>query len=690
MRFHGSRVNCASKGCAASKEQGSCETGPVRIEVPACVDGAPAKEIAPDAYADNTTVKEIVLPEGLERIGDRAFRGCTELREIVLPSTLKTIGDGAFEGCSRLWEAILPEGLRHIGSSAFRGCMRMDSPRIPKTVERIGDRAFGGCSSIRSFVVDGCSKYFSCIGPALIENDRSVLVSWAAGDATDRINLPEFIESIRPGAFEGCPARTIVLPETLMRADAKSFSGCRSLESVELFWTSPCLASDKGILYTKGMGELLFCPPSTTLLEVHIADTVRSIASHAFDGCDNIRLLDFPKNLRSIDDDAFIGMDRLMVLCIPPGMKASLPYELYDYDGTPLSMEESSGKEFLLKNGRFVANREYESDAETDVAKNDSHADLLKECNTLINNLIDIPESEETVFRPIQGVTTRLKDVAGNSDMKAEIMDRLVLPTLHPEIFRKYDIPTRTGIVMYGPPGTGKTLIARAIAGELDAAFYSVKASDILGKYVGDDEKRIKDLFESARSHDRAVVFFDDFDTIGSSRGNSQEPWRDSLVNELLTQMDGLETSSGCLLVIAATNRPWNLDSALTRPGRFDRMIEVPLPDRETRAEIFRLNLARVPRKGRISYADLADSTDGYSGADIAEACRKAKILRARIESEGGTEGLTMKDIRDALRRTSPSVSEADLRKIKEFAETGRVLEGAYAPTRIQDLSGYR
>ena len=683
-------MKCASEGCATSNERKSCKTGSIRIEVPACVDGTPTREIAPNAYAGNTTVKEIILPEGLERIGDRAFEGCTELREIVLPSTLKTIGDSAFEGCSRLWEAILPEGLRCIGSSAFRGCMRMDSPRIPKTVERIGDRAFGGCLSIRSFIVDGCSKSFSCIGPALIKTDGSTLVCWGAGDQSDRIGLPEFIESIRPGAFEGCSVKSIVLPESLMRADADSFSGCRSLESVELFWSSPCFSTDKGILYTKGMGELLFCPPSIALLEIHMTEAVRSIASRAFEGCDNIRLLDFPQGLRIIGDDAFTGMDRLMVLCIPPGMKASLPYELYDYDETPLSKEESCGKEYLLKNGRFVVNREYEDDADSDEERNDSHADLLKECNTLINNLIDMPESEETVFRPIQGVTTTLKDVAGNSDMKAEIMDRLVLPTLHPEIFKKYNIPTRTGIVMYGPPGTGKTLIARAIAGELDAAFYSVKASDILGKYVGDDEKRIRDLFESARSHDRAVVFFDDFDSIGSSRGSSQEPWRDSLVNELLTQMDGLETSSGCLLVIAATNRPWNLDSALTRPGRFDRMIEVPLPDREARAEIFKLNLSQVPHKGRISYADLADSTKGYSGADIAEACRKAKILRARIESEGGTEGLTMKDVRDALKRTNPSVSEADLKKIKEFAETGRVLEGAYAPTRIQDLSGYR
>ncbi|WP_297512250.1 CDC48 family AAA ATPase, partial [Thermococcus sp.] len=209
----------------------------------------------------------------------------------------------------------------------------------------------------------------------------------------------------------------------------------------------------------------------------------------------------------------------------------------------------------------------------------------------------------------------RWDDIGGLEDVKQELREAVEWPLKYPEAFMGLGITPPKGILLYGPPGTGKTLLAKAVANESEANFIAIKGPEVLSKWVGESEKNIREIFRKARQAAPTVIFIDEIDAIAPRRGTDVNRVTDRLINQLLTEMDGIERNSG-VVVIAATNRPDILDPALLRPGRFDRLILVPAPDEKARLEIFKVHTRKVPLAEDVNLEELAKRTEGYTGAD--------------------------------------------------------------------------
>ncbi len=277
-------------------------------------------------------------------------------------------------------------------------------------------------------------------------------------------------------------------------------------------------------------------------------------------------------------------------------------------------------------------------------------------------------ETGETDRRENRPPDTRFADVAGLDEVKEAVYNRVILPHRYPDVYKRFDKKPGGGVLLYGPPGTGKTMIARATAGEAGAAFFPISCSDILSKWFGEAEKNVRALFDKAAGAAAAVIFFDEFEALGATRDGA-DPAMQRLIPELLAQMDGFGTRNNTLLLMAATNKPWLIDTAFLRPGRFGEKIYVPLPDEAARLYMLGRNLGHLPLDG-VDLRDLARRTEGYSGADIKEVCERSKqpaILRA-IES-GRTEytAITRADVEAALGTVAPSVSADEIARMERF-----------------------
>ncbi|MDR3295436.1 MAG: ATP-binding protein [Clostridiales Family XIII bacterium] len=211
---------------------------------------------------------------------------------------------------------------------------------------------------------------------------------------------------------------------------------------------------------------------------------------------------------------------------------------------------------------------------------------------------------------------TAFRDVGGLDALKKTIEMKIIKPFQSPEIFAKFRKKSGGGLLLYGPPGCGKTFIAKATAGECRAYFRSVSITDILGPYTGESERNMRDIFSSARARKPCVLFFDEIDTLGFNRLKAGSMSARGIVDQLLTEIEGIDSSTDKLLIIGATNMPWDVDDALRRPGRFDRSVFVPPPDQEAREAIFRLKLADRPAEP-LDYGALAKKSPFFSGADI-------------------------------------------------------------------------
>jgi transitional endoplasmic reticulum ATPase len=238
---------------------------------------------------------------------------------------------------------------------------------------------------------------------------------------------------------------------------------------------------------------------------------------------------------------------------------------------------------------------------------------------------------------------TRYEDVGGMRDTIALVREAVELPITHPEIFRKLNIRPHKGILFYGPPGTGKTLLARAVAHESGAHFVAVSGPEILNKYWGQSEARLRSIFNEARTKAPAIVLFDEIDSFASSRDMMSESFEATLVSQLLSLMDGLN-DLGRVCVIATTNRPGALDAALRRPGRFDHEIEIGLPDAEARLHILKIHTREMPTAPDLDLGQIAQHTGGYSGADLEALCREAALVCMRRTI----------NLRDLQRRVAP------------------------------------
>jgi transitional endoplasmic reticulum ATPase len=226
--------------------------------------------------------------------------------------------------------------------------------------------------------------------------------------------------------------------------------------------------------------------------------------------------------------------------------------------------------------------------------------------------------------------------VAGMKEIKEAIRADIIYPFQHPEIFKAYKKTAGGGILLYGPPGCGKTLLAKATAGEIDANFISVSIHEVLSGCIGDREQSIHALFERARRTAPSVLFFDEIDAIAFSRSSGYSPLR-SVVNQLLTEMDGFGSENSNVLIIGATNLPWEVDSALRRPGRFDRSLFVPPPDTSARKRVFELELSGKPVEESVDFVKLAELSDRFSSADIAGICGDAADYAFREAISSGS-----------------------------------------------------
>jgi len=294
--------------------------------------------------------------------------------------------------------------------------------------------------------------------------------------------------------------------------------------------------------------------------------------------------------------------------------------------------------------------------------------------------IFNIGKSKAALFDAENKVRITFKDVAGLEEAKEEVKE-IVDFLKTPAKFTKLGGKIPKGALLIGPPGTGKTLLAKAVAGEAGVPFFSLSGSDFVEMFVGVGAARVRDLFKQAKEKAPCIIFIDEVDAIGRSRGRGQMPGsndeRENTLNSLLVEMDGFATDSG-VIILAATNRPDVLDSALLRPGRFDRQISIDKPDIVGREEIFRVHLTPLKLAADVDSKKLSAQTPGFAGAEIANVCNEAALIAARKDKEA----VDMNDFQDAIDRVigglekKNKIISPEEKKIVAYHEAGHAVAG--------------
>lgn len=288
------------------------------------------------------------------------------------------------------------------------------------------------------------------------------------------------------------------------------------------------------------------------------------------------------------------------------------------------------------------------------------------------------------------------EDIGGLENVKRELRELVQYPVEHPEKFLKFGMQPSRGVLFYGPPGCGKTLLAKAIANECQANFISIKGPELLTMWFGESEANVRDIFDKARSAAPCVLFFDELDSIAKSRGSGGSDAggaADRVINQMLTEMDGMGSKKN-VFIIGATNRPDVIDSAILRPGRLDQLIYIPLPDQLSRVSILNAALRKTPVAKEVDIGQLAQLTNGFSGADLTEICQRAckLVIRENIETEikhekervatGGSMDIDETDeisevgkvhFAEAMKTAKRSVSDYDLKRYEMFSSASQV-----------------
>ncbi len=293
--------------------------------------------------------------------------------------------------------------------------------------------------------------------------------------------------------------------------------------------------------------------------------------------------------------------------------------------------------------------------------------DMLREYETLASQYgrrAQKVEPEDVVTRP----TFTWDDVVGLDAVKEALREAIERPLKHPGLLREYGIKPSKGVLLFGPPGCGKTFLAKVVASESGAHFLHIKGPELLQQYTGQSEARLREIFTRARENAPCVVFFDEIDALAGARGTANAT-STQIITQLLTEMDGIEELKG-VIVVAATNRPDTLDPALLRPGRFDRILYVPPPDRPARSALFRKELAARPIAEDVDFERLADLTEGYSAADITAICNAAAADAAREALRTGMrQVITMQRLVEQINKTPRSIPDAQIHQYELLRE---------------------
>ena len=279
-----------------------------------------------------------------------------------------------------------------------------------------------------------------------------------------------------------------------------------------------------------------------------------------------------------------------------------------------------------------------------------------------------------------------LRDVGGMEEVKRRLNLAFLAPMRNPELRRMYGKSLRGGLLLYGPPGCGKTFIARAVAGELGARFLSVGLADVLDMWLGQSEKNLHELFEQARRSAPTVLFFDEIDALGRKRSLVRHSSVHNVVNVLLSEMDSVNASNEGVFVLAATNHPWDVDSALRRAGRFDRMLLVLPPDRPAREAILEFHLRDRPLSG-VDVPSIAARCEDFSGADLAHLCDSAaELAMEESVTTGKARPIGMSDFQRALKDVRPSTRSwfETARNFAQFANEGGMYDDLLAYMRAR------
>ena len=355
----------------------------------------------------------------------------------------------------------------------------------------------------------------------------------------------------------------------------------------------------------------------------------------------------------------------------------------YGYTGADLAA--------LAKEAAITALRRFIQEKKINLEQQTVPAEILKELKVTMRDFLDAMKTiQPTLLREVyvEVPKVRWSDIGGLDNVKQQLREAAEWPLRFPELFERSGITPPKGILLFGPPGTGKTMLAKAVATESGANFIAVRGPEILSKWVGESEKAIREIFRKARQAAPTVIFFDEIDAIAPIRGYTHDSGvTERIINQLLAEMDGIVPLNK-VVVIAATNRPDILDPALLRPGRFDRLIYVPPPDKGARVEILKVHTRSVPLAEDVSLEEIAEKTEGYTGADLEALVREATInamrkaystcdSKAKQQCQGNDE-CYQKVMRDCMNSTNIKVTKDDFTKAME------IVRPSLAPADIQ------
>jgi proteasome regulatory subunit len=278
---------------------------------------------------------------------------------------------------------------------------------------------------------------------------------------------------------------------------------------------------------------------------------------------------------------------------------------------------------------------------------------------SIVKTLDDETDVRARVMQVEESPQVSYTDIGGLDEQMNEVRETVEMPLIKPDAFEEVGIEPPSGVLLHGPPGTGKTMLAKAVANETDATFIKMAGSELVHKFIGEGAKLVRDLFEVARAHEPAVLFIDEIDAIASKRTESKTSGDAEVqrtMMQLLSEMDGFE-DRGEIRIIAATNRFDMLDRAILRPGRFDRLIEVPEPDEEGREQIVRIHTREMNVASEVDFEALAEDTDGFTGAELASLCTEAGMFAIRDDR---TE-VRMEDFEEALEKIAENAGDGDV-----------------------------